>query len=1336
MASKNEPDRDAAAPVVVAITGSAVRTRSLERLLERLPPRGNVALVVVLQQRAALDEERLRAALDTTGHELAEPADGMPVEPGRLYLPGAGVVAALEQGRFQIRPTDQAPREQGLIDSFLVSLASDAGRRGIVIALGGTDGDGTLGVKEMKEAGGMALAEVTEESEADELAHSESPAALADAVLPVDELAARVIALLDQEAGVPDDAVSIAPDAPETRDALATIAAVLRQKTGHDFHGYKPGTFLRRVQRRMQALQADTLPDYIDVLRAQPGEAQDLFNDLLIGVTEFFRDKREWELLEREVVPRLFAHKTAQDQLRVWVVGCSTGEEAYSLAILLAEHCGRLDDPPKIQIFASDLDGRALAAARAGRYRNTVVEQMTPERLGRWFLREGDIYCVAKELREMCVFSQHSLIKDAPFSRIDLVSCRNLLIYLDADLQERVIPLFHFALRPGGFLFLGNSENVSRHQKLFEAVDPRSRIFRRLDTERRLLPDFPLTRVDRRALALTTPSAVAVAPRADASAFTREAERIAERHAPAYVVIDADHNVLHFSDRMGPFITPMRGAASLNLLNLAHPDLRLDLRTALGRAADGSGAVQMGGLSLRQNGHRLAVDLVVEPVREENGPPSGFVVLFKDGMVLPGSSETRGLHLAQDQSELVHRLEEELQLLRGRLQATLEEHESTNEELKASNEEYQSLNEEMQSANEELETSKEELQSINEELTTVNGELDHRVQELGRSNSDLKNFLEATQIPTLFLDNDLRVTNFTPAAVDLFHLIHSDEGRPISHLRPMVEYDDLQDDARRVLRTLVPVEREVRNPSTKAHYMARVLPYRSTDNVIAGVVLTFADVTALRNAERQRGEADAALRESEERTRAIIETATDYAIFTTDPEGRIVTWPKGAELIFGWSAQEAVGQPMDMTYTPEDRAARVPAMERQKARETGYAPNVRWHMRKDGARVFIDGVARPLSGPDGTVIGFVKVGQDVTERRATQEALRESEARFRQFGDASGDVLWIRNAETLEWEYVSPAFEEVYGHPITSIQGSSNVRRWAELIVPEDREIALDHLRQVRDGEHVVSAFRILRGDGEVRWIRDTGFPILDEEGRVQRVAGIGHDATEDVELHDRLRLLVAELQHRSRNLVTVVQAVTHQTLATSETLADFETRIRARLAALGRVNSLLSRLEDGNRITFDQLLHAELQAHGVFDQDSHGGQVRLEGPSGIRLRSATVQTFALAIHELTTNALKYGALSRPEGLLSVRWELVPGEGDERRLWVDWRETGVPVAVPDGATPAADAPAPRRGYGRELIERALPYQLRAKTQYALTPDGVRCTIVVPVSSTLDLAFSS
>ncbi|MBV8399503.1 MAG: PAS domain-containing protein [Acetobacteraceae bacterium] len=839
---------------ILVIGASGVETGSLVHVLLDLPLDIDLAVILALQYREALDEDRFRSALAERASALDTVTDGAPITPGRIYLPVLGQTTRVTNGRFRAQSVEQAAGSRGTIDSFFVSLAQDQDGWTIGLVLAGIGTDGTLGVTAIKEAGGLTLAEATRDTEAKALSTSNTAAALVDFVLPLEEIPKRIGFYVRhlthrQQAEVFD------AQAARKADTLMQIAAVLRDRTGHDFHNYKRNTFLRRVQRRMQVVEVDTIEAYFSILRARVDEAKELFNDLLIGVTQFFRDHREFEFLETRVIPQLFEGKTRNDHLRVWVLGCSTGEEAYSLAILLREQAAQRDVVPHMQIFATDIDGRALATGRVGRYPQTIAQDITPQRLARWFVKEDSTYCVVKELREMCVFSQHSLIKDAPFSKLDLISCRNLLIYLDIELQNRIIPLFHFALMPGGFLFLGNAENVSGNTKLFAPIDRGLRVFRRRETGTRVLPDFPVTPGSHRPARPASPSP----PRPFERDLARHAARIVERYAPAYAVVDEKSDVLHFSARAGRFIHPASGAASLNLLSLVHNDLRLELRSMLGKAAQENRAIQANGLPVGVNGQRVTVDLAVEPIREDPTTARAFVIIFKDGLALPGVDEVSpDAPVLRD--EQVRQLEVELRITRERLHTAVEEFETTNEELKASNEEYQSLNEELQSANEELETSKEEMQSINEELSTVNGELTHRVQELGRVNSDLKNLLESTQIATMFLSNELQVMNYTPAVTEIFHLIETDIGRPIGHIKPRITYNELQDDARRVLRTLNTVEREIENPSTNAHYMVRVLPYRSVDNFIAGVVVTFTDVTQSTNAQRALRESEAALR--------------------------------------------------------------------------------------------------------------------------------------------------------------------------------------------------------------------------------------------------------------------------------------------------------------------------------------------------------------------------------------------------------------------------------------------------------------------------------------------
>lgn len=842
---------------IVGIGVCAASLRSLLSLFDGLSADLGASFVVAVRQQDGLTVDTIVEGLGRqTKLPVKAAENGERLEAGKVYVGGGSELITLTDGHVAIRPTKEPIGHRGTVDSMLISLAEHAEDRAVAVILNGLGSDGTAGVSATKQYGGLSIAEsLNGESDAAEQGAA-SPAGIVDLLLPLEQIPAQIALYIRglQTVGAPKDQGEITD---EVATLLTQIAGTLRTVTGNDFHGYKRNTFLRRVQRRMQVVQAPTIDVYALRLKKDRDEVHHLFQDLLIGVTQFFRDPKEFDALEKEL-PKLFEGKGPNDHFRAWVLGCATGEEAYSIAILLSEYLETVENGPTVQIFATDLDARALGAARAGRYSSAISDHVTPERLARWFVREGDTYRVAKELREMCIFSPHNLIKDAPFSRIDLLSCRNLLIYLNTELQNRVIPIFHFSLRPGGLLFLGASENVTRHQKLFTAADRKNRLFRRLETPNKVLPEFPLVARQPRGPAPEMP-APPTRPGALAITISRRAEQIADRYSPAYVIIDTQHEVLHFSGRTGKYLEPAAGVASLNLFNLVHRDLRLDLRSALHDAAEQRKRVEHLRIPVRDNGDSELVNLIVEPLFD-GSDLTALIVLFQEGGPQVESLSAPGRKGASD--EHVERLESELRLTKERLQATIEELESTNEELKSSNEEYQSINEELQSSNEELETSKEELQSVNEELQTVNAELDHRVRDLAKANSDLRNLLESTQIATIFLDNDLRVRSFTPAATEIFHLLETDIGRPIDHLGSRVSYPELGDDVQKVLAKLGTAEREVTSRDG-AHYIARVHPYRSIDNFIAGAVLTFLDVTSTVRAE-------AALRQSEARLRLLL----------------------------------------------------------------------------------------------------------------------------------------------------------------------------------------------------------------------------------------------------------------------------------------------------------------------------------------------------------------------------------------------------------------------------------------------------------------------------------
>jgi two-component system CheB/CheR fusion protein len=830
---------------VVGIGASAGGVEALTDFFTNVPENTGMAWLVVLHLLPGHISRLPEILGRVTSLTVEQATDGHEIEAEHVYVIPPDSLMSIADGRLRVQAPTITGHHTMPIDYLLSSMAAELGRRAIGVVLSGVGSDGALGLKAIKQGDGFAVAQGSNGSRP---RHSEMPdAAIAatavDLVLPVEHMAERIVNLpsvlpeppvpdLDDEAAVPPAARA------QIADLMPVICTLLRTQLGHDFSGYKRPTFMRRVHRRMQFLGLEA-SDYVDRLQSDKQEVSLLFHDLLIGVTSFFRDPEMFDTLRQRFIPQLFAGKGSDAAVRVWVPGCATGEEAYSLAMLMRAHMMTLPAAPRVQIFATDLDEAAIALARAGRYPAALVRPVPPDYLARFFTSLDGSYVVTKDIRELCTFSVHSLIRDPPFSRIDLISCRNVLIYLDSDLQARVVRTFHYSLASGGILVLGGSETVTRYAELFEALDRRHRIFQRVEAVAPPLPVAELTPVDRVTSPMPPRRRTSSSASSDAAQLAND--RVLERFAPAFVVVNANGEVLYFSSRTGKYLEAAPGAPSRDVVAMARRGLRPELRGVLRTAVDSRRAIMREHVEVEVDGGVQEIALTVEPIGPRE-PESLFLVVFSDVSPLQPRDES-AVPLPHDVT--VDQLERDLRELREQLQSTTEEHETALEELKSSNEELHSVNEELQSTNEELETSREEIQSMNEELQTVNSQLNSKVEELDRVNSDLRNLFESTKVATIFVDRFMVIRSFTPAVSAIYNLIPGDIGRPLTDITSQLAYDTLEEDFRRTMQALQPMERRVTRRDGSVHYLMRMAPYRTAENKVDGALMTFVDVSSL-----------------------------------------------------------------------------------------------------------------------------------------------------------------------------------------------------------------------------------------------------------------------------------------------------------------------------------------------------------------------------------------------------------------------------------------------------------------------------------------------------------
>ncbi len=874
---------------VVGIGASAGGLEALELFFTYMPPEAGIAFVVIQhldpKHKSIMDELLKRH----TTMRVLQAEDGVTLEPNSVYLNQPDKDVGIFNGKFQLTDPVEIHRVRLPINHFFRSLAEDQGENAICIILSGSGSDGTLGLKEIKGSGGMVMVQKPEQAQYDSMPRSAIETGLVDYVLPVEKIPKELIVYIKQPY-VRGYKISIGT---EHLDAIQKVLMLVRSRTGHDFSHYKQNTIHRRVERRMALHKIADIQNYVRYLKDTPAEVDALFKDLIIEVTSFFRDPEAFEVLGKKIVPAIIEHKTLDSAVRVWVPGCATGEEAFSLAILFQEAMDRLNKNPNIQIFATDINKETIEIARTAKFPEGISADISAERLRRFFIKEGGVYRARKTIRDMVVFAVQNFISDPPFSKLDLISCRNVLIYMDSVLQKKVIPLFHYTLNQSGYLFLGSSETIGEFIGLFSPVDTKWKIFQRKGIVAGKALDY--------LRAPTDDAHPAYLKRLEQPVFKemniREiAERlILDEYAPPCVFIDEKFDIFYFHGSTERYLTHPPGEPTFNLITMAREDLRYQLSSALNKALKQKKAVLRETLRIKQKEGYQTVDVIIRTIPQPTLKQKIMMVVFEEKTPPAEQFMKKKKTAGAARIDLrVSSLEKELQSTKEYLQTTIEQIQTTNEELRSANEELQSTNEELQSTNEELATSKEELQSTNEELVTVNSELQDKIEALMQANSDINNLLAGTDIGTIFLDNDLRIKRFTPAMTNFFNLIHTDIDRPISDITSKIPLVNISQEVRAVLKDLQKKEFEIQTENG-AWYSMRILPYQTIENTIDGVVITFMDISGRKKAE-QLGETARIYAESivdtvreplvvlDERLKVISANRSFYKKFKTSPE--------------------------------------------------------------------------------------------------------------------------------------------------------------------------------------------------------------------------------------------------------------------------------------------------------------------------------------------------------------------------------------------------------------------------------------------------------------------
>ena len=1176
---------------VVGIGASAGGLEAYQQLLRHLPDDTGMAFVLI-QHLDPHHESRLVDLLArSTTMPVSEAAQGHKVDPNHVYIIPPNANLAIVEGKLQLSPRTATRGLHLPIDFFFRSLAEDQKTYAVGVILSGTGSDGAQGVCEIKAMGGITFAQDERSAKFTGMPHSAAESGCADLILEPEEIARRLAQMRTHPYLIAQQTAPIVGEDGESQ--YRKILTQVRDVTGIDFSLYRDTTIKRRIMRRMALNTYQSLGDYIPRLENNPEEVKALYHDLLINVTSFFRDPALFDALKEQVYPAIVDGKPPLASIRVWVPGCSTGQEAYSIAMSLLEYFDNKPSRPPIQIFATDIsEPTSLDKARAGIYPDSIEAEVSPERLRRFFQKEDHVYRIDKSLRDLCVFARQNLTLDPPFSHVDIVSCRNVLIYLSPPLQKRVLPTFHYALNSPGFLVLGSAESVGDHLDLFDVTDRTNKIYAKRPTANRPFIDFPSDNFrhtghfsEKRSLA----------PASTPMDFHREVDRLLlGRYAPPGVLVNDNLDILQFRGRTGQYLELPSGEPTTNLLKMAREGLFLELRNAIDEARKQHRSVRREGVRLRIDGdsdHSRSVDLEVVPVRPPGSQETCFLVLFNDtpgsGRAANTAGEARETQsqgsLLQEQSE-VAQLRRELAAIKEYLQSLLEQQDAANEELRSANEEILSSNEELQSTNEELETAKEELQSTNEELTTVNEQLQTRNLELNELNDDLTNLLSSMAIPMVMIGPDLRIRRYTEAACRSINLRANDIGRPLSDLKTNIDIADLDNLLREVINQVKVRERELRDAEGRWHRL-RIHPYRTANGKIEGAVILLIDIDDIKTSAE-------AIRESEARFRLLAESAP-VIIWLKGVDGGETVNKAFRQFVGAGSGAELQGEVWSHYIHPEDHELFVKTYGRSMNRRIPFEANFRLR-RYDGEYRWMNSLGVPRLSDTGGLLGYVGSAIDITDMKNAEQTLREKEERLRLALDGGSLGTWYCDLKTdhLHWD---ERIHKLLGLPA---QPASNGDGFFKRIHPDDRE----KLRAARRHALATGGFseelRFLRADGSICWLLTTAKVVPDSAGTPAYLSGVCFDISTQKRTAAALEDRVAELKEADRQKNEFVALLAHEMrnpLApisnAVEILRNFsnaEPRFQSSLNIIGRevqqMARMLEDLLDVSRLTRNRL--------------------------------------------------------------------------------------------------------------------------------------------------------